>query len=258
MKRTYLNALPTTSRPSNRRPVTGPRRLFGLRTVPMAALVCILMGIASLPAQAQNPCGTVWQKRHVGPYDYRSASRALVQEVENAHFTPDVEALRRGKTNSYVGPDLAYTLRAIPNHHRALVSAVGLSRKFNTPQPRGMEHPIECYFIRALEFKRDDLVVYALYADWLAKSGRKSEAEEHLATAEKLSADNPIGIYSLGLLHLEMGNAEKALSLAYRALELGWPQQELANRLRAAGLWREPAPAAAPAPGASSPAAEKP
>src|SRR5262245_56299958 len=60
-----------------------------------------------------------YERMAAGPADYRIASDYLIRLVENAHFTPDVEMLNRGKSST-VGGDLAYTLRVFPNHPRAL------------------------------------------------------------------------------------------------------------------------------------------
>lgn len=67
-----------------------------------------------------------------GPFDYTDPETARpgkygqsppLHLVEIAHFTPEVEHLVRGKSGAIYG-DLDYTLRAFPNHHRALWSMV--------------------------------------------------------------------------------------------------------------------------------------
>ena len=205
-------------------------------------LGCIAaLAIAALgTAQAQvNPqiCGNTIHATY-GPFDYRSATKFQRDIVENAHFTPEVESLLRGKTNNHVGPDLAYTLSVLPNHHRALIAVVRLTEKMGTDQPKGMR-PVECYFDTALRFARDDLVVHALYAEWLIKKKRLGEAEVHLDQLVKMAGNSPNIHYIAGLLYLQLEKFDKALQQAHRADELGWPRQELAEKLRAGGHWRD-------------------
>lgn len=207
-----------------------------------ALIVCLLLVSGPVLAQVdRRTCGSAFTKWHIGPYDSRSTSRTILAEIENAHFTPEVEMLVRGKTNRIVGPDLTYVLRAVPNHHRAIVAAVGLAKKHGMDQPPGMSYPVECYFIRALEFKTDDFVVHGLYADWLLKEKRVREALLQLESGEELAHDNPNAHFTLGLLYLDAGDHDKALKHAQLAQELGWPIGVLEDRLRALGRWPDPA-----------------
>lgn len=188
-------------------------------------------------------CGPVWGTNHFGPWDYRKPQGNL-GVVERAHFTLEVEQLIRGKTGP-IGSDLNYTLRSFPNHHRALVAATRLAKRYNKDQPNGMEWTLECYFERALRFASDDFVVRGLYAQWLVQQGRRAEAEAQLAIAVDFAKDAPAWQYAAGLIYLELGDHERALSLAHRALKLGWQGHELKDRLVAAGRWRDPQGAAA-------------
>ena len=59
-----------------------------------------------------------------GPYDYRTAPEHIKNLVEGRHFRPDVEYLRGGEAGAIsplleIPGNLDYTLRALPNHHRA-------------------------------------------------------------------------------------------------------------------------------------------
>lgn len=242
-----VSALTNMTQPSvlsARKPTwrTRTRRCIG--TFSLAVLV-LTAGVGGAQAQVTpQMCGQIGGRSY-GPFDYRTAGKFERNIVENAHFTPEVEALIRGKTNNHVGPDLSYTLNVFPNHHRALVAAVRLTEKLKTDQPAGMR-TIECYFERALRFAREDLIVEGLYADWLIKKGRRKEAEIRIDQWLPQAADNPALQYSAGLLYLELGNTEKALAQAHRAEALGWPQKELAEQLRASGHWRD-LPAATPA-----------
>ena len=98
----------------------------------------------SFPVVAQvnaSFCGSLGNS--FGPYDYRSdyyvpapgdqeshqTKRGL---VDGAHFTRRVEMLMGAQSGGQIGPpgaDLDYTLRAFPNHHRALMSVMKYGEK---------------------------------------------------------------------------------------------------------------------------------
>ena len=92
------------------------------------------------------PCGALTNS--YGPFDYRT-SKAELKIVEDYHFTPDVETLRHGNTAT-VGGDIDYTLRASPNHHRALMSMVNLAVRTKSDKPLGPRLTVDCYFDRAM------------------------------------------------------------------------------------------------------------
>lgn len=165
---------------------------------------------------------------------------------ERYHFTPKVEALIAGESTELIGADLHFMLQNYPNHHRVLVAMVRLGDREKTQQPRGAMYTIDCYFNRAIRFNRDDVVARMLYADYLAKHGRPTDASAQLEGAAKLAADNPFTQYNVGLIYLEMKNYDKALEQAHKAYALGFPRPELRDRLKSAGRWKEPADAAAP------------
>lgn len=76
---------------------------------------------AAAMAQQVPGCGSL--QNAFGPFDYRDpeARGEPLRLVESAHFTPSVESLVKGNSGTVAG-DLDYTLRAFPNHHRALYS----------------------------------------------------------------------------------------------------------------------------------------
>jgi len=64
-----------------------------------------------------------------GPFDYRTATEFQRHIVEVRHFTPDMELLKGGKAGGIspileIPSNLDYTLSALPNHHRALLTAI--------------------------------------------------------------------------------------------------------------------------------------
>lgn len=196
-----------------------------------------------------NPCGMIYTD-HYGPYDFRTQKRSI-KVVEDFHFTAKVESLL-GAQSGYIGGDLNYTLRASPNHARALIAVTRWVEKNKADQTRGMDFPVACYYDRAVRFAPDDPVVRALYARFLHQRKRTAEGLKHLDVAVSHAGDNGLSHYNLGLVYLELDESDKALARAHEALRLGFTRPELADLLKKAGRWVEPAAAAASAAGASA------
>ena len=234
-------------------PCVKPPRFFRLAGV-LAALTLTYATTATAQPTVSG-CGSL--ANSFGPHDYRTERGQPLRLVEGAHFTPVVEALISGH-RGYLGGDLDYTLRAFPNHHRALVSMMRYGERTKTPQPPNVRYPVECYFLRAVQFQPDDTTVRMLYATFLQKAGRGQVADEQLRLAEEYAKDNAFTHYNIGLVYLDGKNYESALRQAHRAYALGFPRTELKERLQAAGHWRDPAPhVAARAASAPSPAASE-
>ncbi len=217
--------------------------------------VCALLALPQV-AQAQvsaSLCGPI--KTGFGPYDYRPDKFKAEpgdtqtygfkrQLVDGAHFTPNVENLIKGHS-TYIGGDIDYTLRAWPNHHRALIAMDRLEKKEGTDRPRGVRWPVECYFERAVRFAPDDTVVRTLYALYLNDRKRQPEALRHLDAARPHAGENALSHYNLGLMYFELAAFDKALVQAHRAREMGFSRDDLKDRLAAKGQWREPGDAQA-------------
>ena len=215
------------------------------------ALLTLFAIMASFSALAQNndmACGSL--KTGYGPFDYRT-DRDKLEIVEQYHFTPQVEALIRGSSSMHIGADLAYTLNAFPNHHRALMSVMRYGEKLKTPQPEDMQYSVECYFRRALRFRPDDAVARMIYATFLTTKGRPSDALRELGQVEKTAGDNAFTYYNLGLIYVDMKEYEKALTQAHKAMALGFNRTGLRDKLMQAGKWREPEDAPTPAVGSA-------
>ena len=199
--------------------------------------------LLSLPAMAQTPnsnyCGEL-RGRHYGPFDYRMRGQVDLEVVERAHFAPEVEAGIRGST-SYLGDDLNYTLRAIPNHVRALntMAKVGLRDKV-LHVPHAL-YPVECYFDRAMRFAPDDGAVRAVYGSYLLGLGRINDAVGAFAKALELKPDDPTINYNAGLAYFRKKDYKNARVHAKKAYELGFPLPGLKTMLTQAGQWDEPA-----------------
>ncbi|MBK9234580.1 MAG: hypothetical protein IPO19_00375 [Rhodoferax sp.] len=109
------------------------------------ALAGLLLAVSVGAAAQGTNCGALTNGN--GPWDYRK-ERASIKLVEDFHFTPNVEALIGGATGP-IGGDLDYTLRASPNHHKALIAVSRLSARLKTDQIPSMKYTVDCWFDRA-------------------------------------------------------------------------------------------------------------
>jgi tetratricopeptide (TPR) repeat protein len=215
----------------------------------LAAVLIGAMCAGTASAQTIDRCGDI--ANAYGPYDYRTDKDKL-GIVEKNHFDAGVENLSRG-ISAYLGGDIDYTLRAFPNHHRALAAMTRLSEKLKTEQPPQARYTVTCYYERAVRFRPDDGTVRMLYAVYLAKRGKAAEAVQHLKVAEEVVGENANLHYNMGLAYLDLKDYDRALAHAHRAYALGFPLPGLRNRLQRAGKWREPrGSGAAGAPAASA------
>ncbi|MES2263018.1 MAG: tetratricopeptide repeat protein [Pseudomonadota bacterium] len=228
-----------------------------VRYLAAAALVAVC-GIA----QADNFCGEL--ANHYGPYDYRKRGQVNLEIVEHAHFTADVEKGIRGATSDMgIGADLDYTLRAIPNHHRALATLTRVAIRDRIVTVPHTKWPVECYLDRAQRFAPDDGMVWATYGGYLFAVGRSDDAMAKFKQAYILEPENATINYNLGLLYLKNKDYDNALKHAEKAYAMKFPLPGLKNKLVEAGKWRPRQPDAAPATPApetapATPAAEAP
>ena len=209
----------------------------------LAASLGVATWAAAQPAaEASFECAPVAIPRHYGPYDYVT-ERNRLPIVENVHFTADVENLRRG-TTGYLGNDLSYTLHASPNHHRALLAAMRFAMREKKDQPPHMAYAVSCYFDRATRFRPKDTVVRGLYAKYLLDfMNDKGAAIRQVNVAVEFAGDNPLTHHNAGLLYFELGEFSKAAERAVRARELGYPREDLIDKLKGVKQWpAEPAP----------------
>lgn len=175
------------------------------------------------------------------PLDYNSTNSEeqyqIHNNVERNHFTTDVEALIRGKSGALAN-DLTFTLRAIPNHYRALDAMGRWQLKNPQPTERDGFYGADCFFERALLFKPQDPLLHMMYGIYLHKAGKFAEALERYKRSELLDPNSVELQYNLGLVHLELGNNDLALEYAKRAYAGQYPLPGLRNRLEKKGLWK--------------------
>jgi tetratricopeptide (TPR) repeat protein len=217
-----------------------------LRTVsafahPLVAVVSLCLAAQGAHAQVVNAmvCGPL--KSGYGPFDYRTVSSDARHRVEDYHFTPDVEMLRKGASTAYLAGDLDYTLRALPNSPRALLAMSRESAKEKRDTPVGAHYSAECYFERAIRFVPDDPMPHVLYASFLKDRKRIDEARAQLDAAAELRGEqtNFDLDYNLGVLYFDLGQYDKSLDAAKRAYALGAPLPALMKKLKAAGKWTD-------------------
>lgn len=233
-------------------------RLDDIRHMTRVCFVaCVALALALVAGRslAFEACGEL--KNPFGPFDYRVATPEDKEVVERRHFTPRVEHLVQGQTVTHPGGDLEYTLRAFPNHPRALFAMVRLGEKENRDKPIGSPYTISCWFDRAIRFTPNDGSVRLVFGIYLSRKGRPGEAVEQLQAALKLGGDPANVHYNLGLAYLDLKDYEKSLEHAHTAYELGFPLAGLRNKLKEVGKWRDTPrvstpPAADPARAAAS------
>jgi hypothetical protein len=204
----------------------------------------LLLGVVASPVLGFEACGEL--RNAFGPFDYRTAKPEHKELVEGAHFTRDVETLRRGVTGK-IGGDIDYTLRVFPNHPRALLAMMKLGERERNEKPTGSSYPVGCWFDRAIRFAPNDGAVRLLFGVYLSSRGQKQDAIKQLGMARELVGEDANLHYNLGLAYFDLKQYDKALEHAHAAYRLGFPLPGLRTKLQKAGKWREPPPAPAPA-----------
>lgn len=175
-----------------------------------------------------------------GPYDYIRSPRPRIGVVEKFHFTSAVERLIKGESGKLHG-DIDYTLRAVPNHHRALFAvsklylrdtagSTKLDKMHAESAQRGISPP-ECYFQRGKVFAPEDGMISGIYGIYLHKMGRHDEALREYRIAEKAHPNHAEIRYNMGLLFFDMKRYNEAREYADRARALGYPLRGLRDKL---------------------------
>lgn len=214
------------------------------RISPIVSALCIAMAAALAPAaasaqQSGEECGSL--RNHYGPFDYRKDRGVTLNIVEKVHFDAGVESLTKPMTTTVreMAGDVGYTLRAFPNHHRALLTMQRLGERHKTDTPPSSVYSVNCYFLRAVQFAPDDTVVRGLYARYLAKNNRKDEAVRQLEAATAAAGDNALSYYNIGLIYYELGQYDRSLEAAQKAKALGLQRQELPDMLKRVNKWQD-------------------
>lgn len=172
-----------------------------------------------------------------GPYDATNPSHAdKLPIVLGAHFTREVEQLIKGNRGSIIS-DIDYTLRAIPNYHRALAAMAKYQRrKHLSANERNQFYSADCYFRRALYFSPSDVTSRMLYAIHLQMTARKDQAAAQYQHALSLAPDYTELQYNYALLLVDLERYDEAVELAKKAYAKGFPLPGLKNKLAEKGL----------------------
>jgi tetratricopeptide (TPR) repeat protein len=190
-----------------------------------ALAVALIWSVPSF-AQVVPQCGSL--QNAYGPFDYRDpANQKQLALVEQFHFSNDVETLRSHNAIS----DLDYTLRAFPNHSRALNSLSRYALRGGRKWPNPSVRSADCYFKRALAFRADDVPARMIYANHLARTGKVPEAEREYEQALALDPDGAEVNYNAGLFYLKIDRLEEAKKRAAVAYENGYPLPGLRNKI---------------------------
>lgn len=201
-------------------------------------ILCALVFMPFQAAQAQSAlvnmgCGSL--QNAYGPFDYRT-DKSKLGIVEQYHFGPAQESLTQ-KTG--LGGNIDYTLRAFPNHHRALMSMMKLGAREKVAKVSGADYTVECYMVRAETFRPDDAMVKVIYGLYLMQSGRPKDAVGKLESARQIDSQNANVHYNLGLAYFDLKKYDEALESAHRAYGAGFPLPGLRDKLKRAGKWRD-------------------
>jgi len=171
-----------------------------------------------------------------GPFDYTNPidREKKLPIVTKFHFTPEVERLIRGESGS-VGGDLDYTLRAFPNHHRALYSIIKYKMKM-AKIGKALSTPPECYLQRAINYKNNnDPVTEMLYGLYLQNMKHYKDALTHYRMSIKLNPKASETHYNLGLLYYDMKKYKEARTQSDISKKLGYPLHGLSKMLNHIG-----------------------
>ncbi len=186
-----------------------------------------------------------------GPYDYTNSSHksekigggndTALTIVDRNHFSPETEAFFKPMTGSF-SHDIDYTLRAWPNHHRALLTITRYQIMINKGALHGeaLKSPVECYFQRAINFSPNDSGAHSLYANYLSKMGKTEKAKEWYEKALEISPNSSKIAYAYSLFLIDQKQYDTALEYAHKAYQNGKPPAGLKNKLKQLGAWKDP------------------
>jgi len=200
-----------------------------LRHILPAALL-----LAAAAASAKPYCGELTNA--MGPFDYREPPPDALHLVEMAHYTEEVAAGVKGNTGA-IGGDLDYTLRAFPNHVKALTTMAMVSARMKVNQLPSARYPVECYFERAVRFKPDDGLAWGAYGKYLYGAGQEERGMPLLKKAYDMAPDNPSVNYNLGIAYFRAKQYDLAVKHAKIAYQHNFPFDGLRNMLVGARKW---------------------
>ncbi|WNO60686.1 hypothetical protein [Rheinheimera sp. MMS21-TC3] len=212
--------------------------LYKLKTILL--LVVVFTSFSAFANRYNNStCGIIPGQKLTnayGPYDATNPAHASkLPIVLGAHFTRDVERLVSGISGPVMG-DIDYTLRAIPNYHRALAAMAKYQRREKVKlKERDRYYTADCYFQRAIYFQPADATTRMLFAMHMHLTGRLNEAAEQYQLGIMVDPDYPEMLYNYGLLLFDLKRFTEAQQIATKAYAAGFPLQGLKDKLKNAG-----------------------
>jgi tetratricopeptide (TPR) repeat protein len=194
-----------------------------------------LQGVAKAQLPTFENCGSM--QNAYGPYDYTNIQhrRLKLPIVEAGHFNSNVENLIQGQSGKIVD-DLEYTLRAFPNHPRALWAMARLHIREGMNKLPGGLYSIECWFDRALRMNPEDPTTRYIFGMYQHKVSDYQGALKNYQIALSLRDGQAEIHYNLGLLYLELDDIEAARTQAIEAYRLGYPLPGLNRKLKDKGI----------------------
>lgn len=164
-----------------------------------------------------------------GPFDYLYRYRLTYELniVEQHHFNEFKQ-------------DIDYTLRAWPNHHKALYSIVRQRIDGWGKRVKPRRTPAECYLERAIRFSPNDGTARMLYGMLLHQTDHITPALEQYRKALKSEPTNVQVKYNLSLLLVELKEFGEARKYAQELYSRGFPLPGLKKKLIRAGEWENP------------------
>lgn len=221
------------------KPISAFSSTFGLRAT--LCVIAVLMSLSSW-AQMDLSCGSL--NNAYGPFDYTNPTdyQTKLKIVEDNHFDRGVENLRghARKPHQLTG-DIDYTLRAFPNHHKALYTVIKYDTSKNPKHRQALPRTAECYFQRAMTFRPRDGNVHLLYGLYKTRTNNYEDAKIHFIEAERLLPNSAEVQYNIGLVLAKNKEYDEAYSHAVKAYQMGYPLPGLRNILRRAGKWPDSA-----------------
>jgi tetratricopeptide (TPR) repeat protein len=219
-----------------------------MNTFRLAAI--LVLSIVSASAFGDE-CGSLANR--YGPFDYRSPTNReeYLPRVESSHFSDvtyslalqgasNIDYMRHfefgatatnTKKNTALPSDIDYTLRAFPNHPKALYAMSEYQRRTGPPKPGANYRTAKCYFIRAIRFAPDDPTVHMLYGIYFHKRDKYKQALQQYKIAEKLDPEYAELMFNMGLLYFDMDDLEKAKHYSDKAIKLGYPLKGLQRKI---------------------------
>ncbi|ANG62532.1 hypothetical protein A8C75_08535 [Marinobacterium aestuarii] len=182
-------------------------------------------------AYSHGSCGDVYAEKY-GPYDYSDEKQRsrILETVERRHFTDNVQGLKKGGETGSIMGDLGYTLNKFPNHYPALTTLVKYSEYEGVKTDPFIQEEINCFFVRAKQFKPEDYRVYHIYGNYLFRKGNYKSSIENYTKSLSIR-DSAEVHYNLGLAYLKLGDVKNSEIHARKAYSKKYPLPGLKNML---------------------------